>query len=173
MQTNNLRKIVILSLLLLVISVVIILVWSIGRSQSTEDRESNYTSGKDAISGEAYSNTPTGGDSGTSLAVLGLTNLSDNGMNANDVETVRQYISHLMITKYDKKIDDIVSISKDNIDFTVGKDAIDTTYSFRVYLNSNEYIRGELVTPLKNDTVDSRKIIFYNEEGDQIHLYEI
>ena len=94
-------------------------------------------------------------------------------MNANDVETVRQYISHLMITKYDKKIDDMVSISKDNIDFTVGKDAVDTTYSFRVYLNSNEYIRGELVTPLKNDTVDSRKIIFYNEEGDQIHLYEI
>ena len=90
-----------------------------------------------------------------------------------DVDIVRQYISHLMITKYDKKIDDIVSISKDDIDFSVGKDAIDTTFSFRVYLDTNEYIRGELVTPLKNDTVESRKIIFYNKEGDQIQLYEI
>ena len=172
MQNSIIKKITIAALAFLVIGLVTILI-STNYPNKSEDRESKFKSGTDIISDEEYSTVTTGGEEGDSLTVLGLTNLGNKGMSDADVDIVRQYISHLMITKYDKKIDDIVSISKDDIDFSVGKDAIDTTFSFRVYLDTNEYIRGELVTPLKNDTVESRKIIFYNKEGDQIQLYEI
>ena len=172
MQNSIIKKITIAALAFLAIGLVTILI-STNYPNKSEDRESKFKSGTDIISDEEYSTVTTGGEEGDSLTVLGLTNLGNKGMSDADVDIVRQYISHLMITKYDKKINDIVSISKDDIDFSVGKDAIDTTFSFRVYLDTNEYIRGELVTPLKNDTVESRKIIFYNKEGDQIQLYEI
>ena len=172
MQNSIIKKITIAALAFLAIGLVTILI-STNNPNKSEDRESKFKSGTDIISDEEYSTVTTGGEEGDSLTVLGLMNLGNKGMSDADVDIVRQYISHLMITKYDKKIDDIVSISKDDIDFSVGKDAIDTTFSFRVYLDTNEYIRGELVTPLKNDTVESRKIIFYNKEGDQIQLYEI
>ena len=172
MQNSIIKKITIAALAFLAIGLVTILISTYYLNKS-EDRESKFKSGTDIISDEEYSTVTTGGEEGDSLTVLGLMNLVNKGMSDADVDIVRQYISHLMMTKYNKKIDDIVSISKDDIDFSVGKDAIDTTFSFRVYLDTNEYIRGELVTPLKNDTVESRKIIFYNKEGDQIQLYEI
>ena len=164
------RKIIVVSLGVILVSCLFIVVWS--TTNRTEDRESTFDSGVDKVSGVDYSTTITGGEEGTSLAVLGLTNLESKGVRANDVEAIRQYASHLAMTKFQKKIDDVISISKDDIEFTVGEGAVDTTYSFRVYLDSKTFIIGRLVTPLEDDT-QPKRLHFYSSTEEIIQTYDI
>ena len=172
MQNNPIKKITVISVVLLLIITIILFIWPLLHKE--EDRESTFTSKVDEISGDEYSTTKTGGEEGDMLAVLGLTNLRNKGVSAQDTETIRQYISYIAINTYKKKIDSIVSISKDNIEFTVGKDASNTTYSFRVYFESDTYLTGELTTPLKNNNPDEQKTLtFYDSDGKIIEKFSI
>lgn len=171
MQTNHINKIIIASVVIMILIVVGLISWYL--LKPIDDRESTYTSGKDAISGVEYSTTVTGGERGTTLSVLGLTNLRDEGMGAGDVEIIRQYISHLAINRFDKTLDDIVNISEDNIAFEVGDNAANTSYSFHVYINTDTFVIGKLVTPLKNETTNPKTLSFYTSEGDLIEKYNV
>lgn len=171
MQTNHMNKIIIISVGVMAFIAIGLLSWYIFKP--VDGRESGYTSGRDTISGVEYSTTITGGERGTTLSVLGLTNLRDEGVSAGDVEIIRQYISYLAINHFDKTLDDIVSISEKNISFTVGDNATNTTYSFHVYINPDTPVIGKLVTPLKNETSTPKTLSFYTLEGELIEKYDV
>lgn len=171
MQVDYIKKIVLFLLVLLVLGILVVLFWLI-INQSNIGQEVQYNSGNDPISGSDYSNTPTGGDRGDVLSILGLINLENKGMNYDDIELVKQYTSYILINKYSKSIDDTVSISKDNLDFIVGTDAVNTTYSFRVYLDRENYITGEFATQLKTNP-GKKTISFYNSNQELIKIFNI
>ena len=129
----------------------------------------------DQISGEMVSTKSTGGATGDKILILGISLLTQEAVQDNDIDFIKEYVSFVAINKFGKKITDTVSIQKGSVQFSIGNNTNSTTYKFNLYLNSSHYIIVKLITPLDPSAGygNAKKVLlFETTDGKNIAEYK-
>ena len=159
------------AVVVIVIALIIIVLYA-QYTNNNGTRSDEYT---DQISGEVVSTKSTGGATGDKILILGISLLTQEAVQDNDIDFIKEYVSFVAINKFGKKITDTVSIQKGSVQFSIGNNTNSTTYKFNLYLNSSHYIIVKLITPLDPSAGygNAKKVLlFETTDGKNIAEYK-
>lgn len=158
-----------------VVVIVITLIVIVLYAQYTNNNGAKSDEYTDQISGEVVSTKSTGGATGDKILILGISLLTQEAVQDNDIDFIKEYVSFVAINKFGKKITDTVSIQKGSVQFSIGNNTNSTTYKFNLYLNSSHYIIVKLITPLDPSAGygNAKKVLlFETTDGKNIAEYK-
>lgn len=158
-----------------VVVIVITLIVIVLYAQYTNNNGAKSDEYTDQISGEMVSTKSTGGATGDKILILGISLLTQEAVQDNDIDFIKEYVSFVAINKFGKKITDTVSIQKGSVQFSIGNNTNSTTYKFNLYLNSSHYIIVKLITPLDPSAGygNAKKVLlFETTDGKNIAEYK-